>query len=64
MVIGLDPNEEWLSYAHAHSEYQERYVAGRAGALPFADHSFDYAVSVTALCFITDQVQTLRNSLS
>lgn len=60
VVIGLDPNEEWLSYAHARSQGQERYVAGRAEALPFSDQSFDYAVSVTALCFISDQVQALR----
>lgn len=60
MVIGLDPNEEWLSYANAHSGNGERYVAGRAEALPFADQSFDLAASVTALCFIGDQEQALR----
>ena len=60
VVIGLDPSEEWLSYAQAHSEYHERYVLGRAEELPFANESFDCAVSVTALCFIDDKVQALR----
>lgn len=60
LVIGLDPNEEWLSYAAAHSGNQEHYVAGRAEALPFPDKSFDCTVSVVALCFVSDQVQALR----
>jgi SAM-dependent methyltransferase len=59
-VIGLDPNEEWLSYAQSRAESSERYVAGRAEALPFPDRSFDYTVSVTALCFVSDQERAVR----
>jgi SAM-dependent methyltransferase len=59
-VVGVDPNEEWLAYAYAHAEHGERYVAGRAESLPFPDRSFDFTVSVTALCFVARQPQALR----
>ena len=59
-VIGLDPNEEWLSYAQSRAESSERYVTGRAEALPFPDRSFDYTVSVTALCFVSDEERAVR----
>ena len=58
--VGLDPDREWLGYARAHRAHREQYVAGRAEALPFPDDSFDYAVSVTAFCFIKDPQQALR----
>ena len=60
LVVGVDPNEGCLSYANAHSGNKELYVAGRAEALPFPDQSFDFTVSVTALCFVSDQQQALR----
>lgn len=59
-VIGLDPDGAWLAYARARTQGAERYVAGRAEALPFEDRSFDCAVSVTSLCFVADQMQALR----
>lgn len=59
-VVGVDPNEEWLAYAYAHTSHGERYVAGRAESLPFPDRSFDFTVSVTALCFVARQQQALR----
>lgn len=59
-VVGIDPNEEWLDYAASHAGHGNRYVAGRAESLPFADRSFDYTVSVTALCFVSRQEQALR----
>jgi SAM-dependent methyltransferase len=59
-VIGLDPNEEWLKFAKARVAHGERYVAGTAEALPFPDRSFDFTVSVTALCFVSRQEQALR----
>jgi SAM-dependent methyltransferase len=59
-VIGVDPNEEWLAYAHTHAAHGERYVAGRVESLPFPDRSFDFTVSVTALCFVARQRQALR----
>lgn len=59
-TVGLDPNEAWLAYARAHAAGDESYVAGRAESLPFPDRSFDYTVSVTALCFVGDIEQALR----
>ncbi len=59
-VIGLDPNQEWLAYARERAREGELDVAGRAEALPFGDRSFDCAVSVTALCFVADQMRALR----
>jgi ubiquinone/menaquinone biosynthesis C-methylase UbiE len=35
-------------------------MVGDAQALPFADARFDYAVAITSLCFIADQVRALR----
>jgi SAM-dependent methyltransferase len=59
-VIGLDPDREALDYARSRTEFGERYVAGMAESLPFADRSFDVAISVTALCFVRRQQQALR----
>lgn len=59
-VVGLDPDEAALAYARRHAAAGERYVAGGAEALPFSDRSFDYAVSVTALCFIDQQLRALQ----
>ncbi len=63
MAVGLDPNDAWLSYARARAVGAERYVAGRAESLPFPDRSFDFSVSVTALCFVGDQERALRELL-
>ncbi len=54
-VLGLDPNMAWLKFAATKRTDGERFIAGDAIALPFADHSVDITVSVTALCFIGDQ---------
>jgi len=59
-VVGLDPNLEWLNYANTRSTKGERYVAGVAEVLPFPERSFDYTVSVTALCFVKNQEDALR----
>ncbi|MCK9382301.1 MAG: methyltransferase domain-containing protein [Sulfuritalea sp.] len=59
-VLGLDPNRDWLDYARTHAAAGEQYVAGLAESLPFPDRSFDYTVSVTALCFVERQQQALR----
>ncbi len=53
-VVGVDPNRAWLDFARGHAAGDERHCAGRAEALPFADGTFDRAVSVTALCFVAD----------
>jgi SAM-dependent methyltransferase len=59
-VTGLDPNREWLDYARAQGGPNEAYIAGDARELPFPDASFDFVVSVTALCFIHDERRALR----
>jgi len=59
-VTGLDPNADWLAYARARGGGSERYCLGRAERLPFADRSFDYAVSITALCFVDDVRAAIR----
>ncbi len=53
-VIGMDPALDWLAFAAANALPHERYVGGRAEALPFPDDSFDHTVSVAALCFMPD----------
>lgn len=58
-VTGLDADPERLAYARAHRR-NERYMEGDARALPFADDSFDVAVSFAALCFIDDWQGALR----
>lgn len=62
-VTGIDPDTAWLAYARNHAGPAERYVAASALSLPFAVRSFDLALSVTALCFVADQRQALREML-
>lgn len=62
-VTGLDANESWLEYAKAHAAGTENYVTGSATALPFPAKSFDLSISVTALCFVREQQQALREML-
>ena len=62
-VTGLDPNREWLHYARAHGGPNEVYVAGDARELSFPDASFDFVVSITALCFIPDPQRALQEIL-
>jgi SAM-dependent methyltransferase len=59
-VVGVDPDRAWTSYARDHRAGNELFVAGRAQALPFRDAQFDYTISVTALCFVADPAQALR----
>jgi SAM-dependent methyltransferase len=62
-AVGLDPNAAWLDFARAHAAAGERYCMGSAESLPFADRSFDYSVSVAALCFVGDTQRALRQML-
>jgi len=62
-VTGVDPNREWLDFARAQAGPCEIYTEGNALALPFVDASFDYALSVTALCFVADQRRALQEML-
>ena len=62
-VTGIDPDVASLVYAGSHSVSGERYVGGSALALPFADRQFDLSISVTALCFVRERQQALREIL-
>jgi SAM-dependent methyltransferase len=62
-VVGLDPNTPWLEFARAHGTGTEKYCVGVAESLPFADRSFDFSVSVTALCFVDDARRALQEIL-
>lgn len=62
-VTGLDPNREWLDYARVHGGPNETYIAGDALELPFPNASFDFVISVTALCFIQDPRRALQQIL-
>jgi len=63
MVVGLDPNLEWLRYAAREGAPNLAWSGGKAEALPFPERSFDVVLSVTALCFIEDQLAALREIL-
>jgi len=58
-VTGLDPNANWLDYARQRAP-QINWLEGDARNLPFEDNSFDNVVSVTALCFVDNWQQALR----
>lgn len=62
-VTGLDPSPAMLGFAMKHAAAGERFIFGDARALPFPDQSFDLSISVTALCFIPEQVQALSEML-
>lgn len=62
-VTGIDPDPRSLDYARKQARSAEQFVAGHAERLPFADHSFEYVACITALCFIVDQQQALREML-
>lgn len=62
-VTGVDADPEMLRFAETRADAGERFVLGDARALPFPDRSFDLCVSVTALCFIAEQVEALSEML-
>ena len=49
--VGIDPVREVLAYA---AKRGVSVVQGVAEALPFANSSFDYILSVTTICFVED----------
>ncbi len=49
--VGLDPSLAMLHYARRRGVAP---VCGVAEALPFADATFDYVLSVTVICFVGD----------
>lgn len=57
--VGIDPARAVLDYA---VERGFSAVRGVAEALPFADGSFDYALSVTTICFVDDAPTMLEEA--
>jgi len=62
-VVGADIDPDMLRFADGHSAHSTGFVAADARKLPFRDRSFDLVVSVTALCFIREEKQALREML-
>ena len=62
-VTGLDIDRSWAGYAASQSAGNEAYVCGTAIELPFRNGTFDLAVSVAALCFVTDQRRGIQEML-
>ena len=57
--IGIDPAREVLDYAASRGISSVQAVAE---ALPFADSSVDYALSVTTICFVDDATAMLTEA--
>ena len=57
--IGIDPAREVLDYA---TNKRISTVQAVAEALPFADSSVDYALSVTTICFVDDATAMLTEA--
>ncbi|TAK43340.1 MAG: class I SAM-dependent methyltransferase [Betaproteobacteria bacterium] len=59
-VTGVDLDPAMVEFARTHAAAGETYWVADAHALPFGDRSFDYCVSVTALCFVRDERKALE----
>lgn len=57
--VGIDPSPAMLEYARERGIHA---VQGFAEQLPFADQSFDYALSVTTVCFVANIHAMLREA--
>jgi SAM-dependent methyltransferase len=57
--VGIDPAREVLAYAARRGILAVQAVAE---TLPFPDNSFDYALSVTTICFVDDAVAMLAEA--
>lgn len=62
-VVGADLDRDALRFAVAHSPRNIGFVAADARRLPFRDRSFDVVISVTALCFVREERQALKEML-
>ena len=62
-VVGADIDPVMLRFAAGHSARSIGFVVADARRLPFRDGSFDLVVSITALCFIREEKQALREML-
>lgn len=56
---GIDPSQRMREKAH---ERGLNAIAGVAEALPYPDHSMDFALMVTAICFVDDPIQTFAEA--
>ena len=61
-VVGLDPNTDMLSVARSKSS-RILWREGRAEKIPFADGSFDVAVSQFGMMFFEDRTAALREMM-
>lgn len=57
--VGIDPAHSVLDYA---AKRGVSVVQGIAEATPFPDSSFDYALSVTTICFVDDVIAMLSEA--
>lgn len=62
-VVGVDISAEWLAHARARGGERIGYHLADARALPYADGSFDLAMSITALCFVDDERRAVSELL-
>lgn len=62
-VVGADLDHAAAAYARASLTPPLSTVVADMTALPFGDRSFDCVVSVTALCFVEDEVMAMKEIL-
>jgi len=59
-AAGIDPDEDAIGFARRHAACGETYDIGTGESLPYDSGTFDYAISVTALCFVSQQIHVIR----
>lgn len=59
-VVGVDINPEWVEYARRRDVGRATYAVADARALPYGDASFDSVMSIAAICFIPEEVASIR----
>ena len=59
-VTGVDIDAASVEFARSRSNEKTSFCVGDARQLAFPDRSFDYAISVAALCFVDDWQRALR----
>lgn len=58
-VVGVDINQEWVEYARRRDTGRATYTVGDAQALPYRDASFDLVMSITATCFVSEEISSI-----
>ncbi len=61
-VTGADINYDWVEFAHSRDQ-RASYVVADARGLPYADSAFDLVMSITALCFIKNEITAIHEIL-